>query len=98
MSRAATPLFPQAGAKGYELPVLRVVAPPFDREFGKQAEDKTPLGAEPLVLTEELEAEIRRESERLETAEPVEILRWATERFAPRFTMATAFGPEGMVL
>jgi phosphoadenosine phosphosulfate reductase len=23
---------------------------------------------------------------------------WVTERFAPRFTMATAFGPEGMVL
>jgi phosphoadenosine phosphosulfate reductase len=31
-------------------------------------------------------------------AEPQDILRWATERFAQRFTMATAFGPEGMVL
>jgi phosphoadenosine phosphosulfate reductase len=37
-------------------------------------------------------------SDEFETASPAEILRWAAERFAPRFTMATAFGPEGMVL
>jgi phosphoadenosine phosphosulfate reductase len=61
-----------------------------------KAELQTPL--QNLVLTDELNAEIQRESLRLETAEPQEILRWATERFAPRFTMATAFGPEGMVL
>jgi len=65
----------------------------------------TPAAANPpsqdagkLQLTEDLAAEISRESERLETASPQEILRWATGRFAPRFTMATAFGPEGMVL
>ena len=56
------------------------------------------MSDEKLVLTEELDAEIRRESQRLEQAEPQEILRWVTDRFAPRFTMATAFGPEGMVL
>jgi phosphoadenosine phosphosulfate reductase len=42
--------------------------------------------------------ELRRESERLESATPQEVLRWAVDRFAPRFTMATAFGPEGMCI
>jgi len=53
---------------------------------------------ERLELTDDLRAEIERESQRLELAAPQEILSWATQRFAPRFTMATAFGPEGMVL
>ena len=52
----------------------------------------------PLELTPDLEAEIRTQSERLERATPQDILRWVCDRFAPRFTMATAFGPEGMVL
>lgn len=43
-------------------------------------------------------AELRARSEELETATPQEILKWTVDRFAPRFTMATAFGPEGMVL
>jgi phosphoadenosine phosphosulfate reductase len=60
-------------------------------------EDQGPAPA-PLVLTPALTAEIERQNARLEGAEPQEILRWATQRFAPRFTMATAFGPEGMVL
>jgi phosphoadenosine phosphosulfate reductase len=51
-----------------------------------------------LALTPELSAEIEEASARLELAEPEDILRWVTQRFAPRFTMATAFGPEGMVL
>ncbi len=34
----------------------------------------------------------------LETAEPVEVLRWAVERYSPRLTFATGFGPEGCVL
>jgi phosphoadenosine phosphosulfate reductase len=66
-------------------PQLRVVSPP-DRDSGK------------LDPTEELLAELRERSVELESAQPREILRWASERFAPRFTMATAFGPEGMVL
>ena len=52
----------------------------------------------PLVYTPELQAELKAASESLEAASPEEILRWAVERYAPRFTMATAFGPEGMVL
>lgn len=35
---------------------------------------------------------------RLEGATPREVLQWAVERFYPRLTMATAFGPEGCVL
>jgi phosphoadenosine phosphosulfate reductase len=53
---------------------------------------------EKLEPTEVLLAELRAKSDELETAAPREILAWAAERFAPRFTMATAFGPEGMVL
>ncbi len=34
----------------------------------------------------------------LEGATPREIVRWAVERFHPRLTMATAFGPEGCIL
>jgi phosphoadenosine phosphosulfate reductase len=51
-----------------------------------------------LQWTPELADEMGRASAELETATPQEILRWAVGRFAPRFTMATAFGPEGMVL
>lgn len=51
-----------------------------------------------LVLTPELQAEIEQASHQLELAEPEDILRWATQRFPGKFTMATAFGPEGMVL
>lgn len=51
-----------------------------------------------LELTDELFGELQARSAELESASPQEILRWATDRFAPHFTMATAFGPEGMVL
>ncbi|WP_435010377.1 phosphoadenylyl-sulfate reductase [Tundrisphaera lichenicola] len=34
----------------------------------------------------------------LEGAKPQEILRWAVENFAPKLTMATAFGPEGCTI
>jgi phosphoadenosine phosphosulfate reductase len=73
-----------------ELPLLQVIAAEVD-EPPQTSEGK-------LELTAELTAEIRSQSERLEGAEPQEILQWATKRFAPKFTMATAFGPEGMVL
>ncbi len=54
----------------------------------------------PLVSMpgEGLLAELAGESQRLESASPQEILAWAVERFAPKFTMATAFGPEGMAI
>lgn len=52
----------------------------------------------PLLPTEELLAELAEHSQRLESASPAEILKWAVDRFAPHFTMATAFGPEGMTI
>ncbi len=52
----------------------------------------------PLDPSDEFLSELERESVKLESATPQEILRWAIDRFAPRFTMATAFGPEGMTI
>ena len=52
----------------------------------------------PLVPDEAFLAELAAESLKLETATPQEILRYAVDRFAPHFTMATAFGPEGMTI
>jgi phosphoadenosine phosphosulfate reductase len=51
-----------------------------------------------LQPTAELLDELGRKSADFETATPDQILRWAVARFAPRFTMATAFGPEGMAI
>src|SRR6478752_4402770 len=95
MSRAAAMLIPPPKPVGRELPVLRVVSPQL--EVADAAEVQAAESSK-LMLTDELQAEISRESERLEGAEPQEILRWAAERFGTKFTMATAFGPEGMVL
>lgn len=51
-----------------------------------------------LSPTPDLLAELGQRSQELETATPQQVLSWAVERFAPRFTMATAFGPEGMTI
>jgi len=97
MTTAAASRSTPLASASRELPTLRVVAPPAD--------EAAPGGGNPpltddgrLVLTPELQAEIDEASAKLELAEPQDILRWTVERFAPRFTMATAFGPEGMVL
>jgi len=42
--------------------------------------------------------ELAEHSCRLETATPREIVAWAVERYFPKLTMATAFGPEGCVI
>ncbi len=42
--------------------------------------------------------ELATASRELESATPQEILRWAVKTYAPKFTMATAFGPEGMTI
>lgn len=56
------------------------------------------LTTEKLEPTPELLEELATESARLETETPQRILAWGIERFSDRFTLATAFGPEGMVL
>lgn len=65
------------------------------RESDLRYKDHTP-GC--LELTPDLLEELDRRSQELEAATPQEILGWAVQRFAPRFTMATAFGPEGMTI
>ena len=77
------------------IPALRVISP----DDGGPNEPRGSAAADPPLLpSDELLAELSRVSAELESATPVEILTWAIERFAPRFTMATAFGPEGMCL
>jgi phosphoadenosine phosphosulfate reductase len=53
---------------------------------------------ETLERTEELIEEIAAKSRELESASPQDIIHWASQRFGDRLTMATAFGPEGMVI
>lgn len=52
----------------------------------------------PQQPSDDFLAELARCSAELEQATPQEILKWAADRFAPKFTMATAFGPEGMCI
>ena len=55
-------------------------------------------GESQLVATPDLLDELQQASNDLELATPQEILKWAFDRFSSRFTMATAFGPEGMTI
>ena len=49
-------------------------------------------------MTQLTAEEIAAASDRLTGASPVEVLRWAVDRFHPRLVMATAFGAEGCCL
>jgi phosphoadenosine phosphosulfate reductase len=51
-----------------------------------------------LIPTPELLAELSSKSQELERSTPEGILAWAADRFGRHFTMATAFGPEGMCI
>jgi len=51
------------------------------------------MAAETLTRIDWAEA-----NQQLKGAQPAEILRWAVERFYPKLTMATAFGPEGCAI
>lgn len=87
---------PDSSAKSVSkpLPTLQVLTPdPAPDQLHGALAAKPPL--EP---TQAFLAALAVDSERLETATPQEILQYAVERFAPLFTMATAFGPEGMTL
>ncbi len=53
---------------------------------------------QPRTATAEFLAELADQSARLESATPEEIIAWASKRYAPHLTMATAFGPEGCVI
>ena len=54
-----------------------------------------PTDGEP---SDEFLADLASHSARLETATPMQILEWAVERYHPKLTMATAFGPEGCTI
>ncbi len=62
------------------------------------APTSVPLPTGHVDPTSEQLARLAAESERLESAQPEEIIRWAVEHFHPNLTMATAFGPEGCVI
>jgi phosphoadenosine phosphosulfate reductase len=54
-------------------------------------------GRPPLPSQETLDR-LREYSDKLENATPREIIAWAVENYFPKLTMATAFGPEGLVI
>jgi phosphoadenosine phosphosulfate reductase len=56
-----------------------------------------PAFAPAAATPEELEW-LKAESQKLETASPQEIIGWAVKNYFPKLTMATAFGPEGLVI
>ena len=89
----------QNAAKTKESPIaappLRVLRP---EELEVPEQVPSSANVEAGAPSPELLAELERESGSLEKATPQEILTWAVERFAPKFTMATAFGPEGMTI
>jgi phosphoadenosine phosphosulfate reductase len=90
MPAVARRVLPIAMSSQFSLPAFKVVSP--EDPVAEPSKD------EPLQATPELLDELQRKSAEFETATPREILRWAVQRFAPKFTMATAFGPEGMVI
>lgn len=86
----------QGNASPPKLPVLGGAG---DSSDDSDDEPQGALAADPpLHPTEDFLAELAEESQKLETATPQEILAWAVDRYAPRFSMATAFGPEGMTI
>jgi phosphoadenosine phosphosulfate reductase len=50
------------------------------------------------VASPELLDQLRQYSLQLEGSTPQEIIRWTVEKYFPKLTMATAFGPEGCVI
>jgi phosphoadenosine phosphosulfate reductase len=57
-----------------------------------------PDKSRPPLPPEEFLEELRGYSQALEGASPQEIIAWAVEKYFPKLTMATAFGPEGLVI
>jgi phosphoadenosine phosphosulfate reductase len=63
---------------------------------GEKASVEAP--ATPPVATPEELQWMKEQSQLLEGATPKEIIAWAVENYFPKLTMATAFGPEGLVI
>jgi phosphoadenosine phosphosulfate reductase len=56
------------------------------------------IPGEPAAPSAAVREELARASRALESAEPIEIVRWAAEQYGDQLTMATAFGPEGCLI
>lgn len=71
-------------------------------EFGTSAVGTSHASTTASAVTEmpspEYLADLAEHSHRLESASPREIIAWTVERYFPKLTMATAFGPEGCVI
>jgi phosphoadenosine phosphosulfate reductase len=80
--------------------------PTASHAVGQAAQNDIELAAPAATATNgnlpaasgELLEELREHSQQLETATPREIIAWAVEKYFPKLTMATAFGPEGCVI
>jgi phosphoadenosine phosphosulfate reductase len=59
---------------------------------------RTDPDAGAVAPTAEFLADLAEQSRVLDQASPQEIIAWAVERYFPKLTMATAFGPEGLVI
>ena len=60
--------------------------------------DPATMPAEAPAVSPAVRESLARASRELETATPPEIVRWAADRYGPKLTMATAFGPEGCLI
>lgn len=78
---------------GSSTPQLRIIMPPTAQEISLR--EQFPASGAP---SESFLAQLAEASESLESATPEEIIAWGVEHFAPKFTMGTAFGPEGCVI
>ena len=78
-----------------QLPVLPPEPQPPSED---RAEDSVTMSEPVKIASPELLEELAAASNELEASTPQEILAWAVRRYAPKFTMATAFGPEGMTI
>jgi len=74
-----------------------VAGTPQSAEAAAPSAVAAPASSPPAPSSEVLD-ELREQSQKLEGATPREIIAWAVERYFPKLTMATAFGPEGCVI
>ncbi len=86
---------------------LRVIYPdelasaasePFNDNAIVRPQEGAYVADPPLIPDNDLLEELQFHNQLFEEAQPIDILRWAWQRFGSKLTMATAFGPEGMTL
>jgi phosphoadenosine phosphosulfate reductase len=78
------------------LPVLTIAEPPSPVVAAVPKFERPPFT--PAQPADGLLDRLKEESDRLESATPQDIIRYAVENYFPQLTMATAFGPEGCII